>query len=521
MPVVQSVFRPTPPQAAFRRSKAKIRGYGGAMAGGKSRAMCEEAFDYALDHPGILIPVFRQEHTSIVRSTRKTFFEQVLPPELLAECDTKNSQGEDWVRFPNGSEVHFSGLSDPLRWYSSEIGAVFFDEAQEMSEEYVVRIITRMRQRCRTCVQDGSESCAHMPHKAALSFNPDNPGHWLQNWFLQDAQRTEYGFKKDRLVPTDADAPIGDCEFFFAKATDNPYVSREYIEQTLGGLPRQLRKRLLEGLWEFQTGHSFFDTDALQQYQLEAIQSRPVLQGRTDGNPEADAVWRTRGGDRPKKPVRVVGGGGPLAIYQKPVKRTQQADGSWADGHRYVMGIDVSAGSSKDYSAIIVLDIEDWAVVARFQAKLSGAALAEETYRLGRVYNNALAVPEITGGFGFSVEQELKRFRYPNLYTRRVLDRLSKKWTDRTGWDTTVKMRAHMLATLDRVLCERELVLTDLATVNELATFVMNDKMKPEAQPGCNDDLVMALAIAVTVAADMPRQLIKLKPDRYALAAGY
>ena len=80
------------------------------MAGGKSRAMCEQAFDYALDYPGILIPLFRQEHTSIVRSTRRTMLEQVIPPELQAGCDSKNSQGEDWVRLPNGSELHFAGL---------------------------------------------------------------------------------------------------------------------------------------------------------------------------------------------------------------------------------------------------------------------------------------------------------------------------------------------------------------------------------------------------------------------------
>ena len=72
-----------------------------------------------------------------------------------------------------------------------------------------------------------------------------------------------------------------------------------------------------------------------------------------------------------------------------------------------------------------------------------------------------------------------------------------------------------MLDTLDRVLREGELDLRDLATVNELATFVRGDSGKPEAQPGCNDDLVMALAIAVTVAADQPRQLIRLRNDQY------
>jgi hypothetical protein len=41
-----------PAQQAFRSSKARVRGYGGAMGGGKSRALCEEAFDLALEYPG-------------------------------------------------------------------------------------------------------------------------------------------------------------------------------------------------------------------------------------------------------------------------------------------------------------------------------------------------------------------------------------------------------------------------------------------------------------------------------------
>ena len=85
----------------------------------------------------------------------------------------------------------------------------------------------------------------------------------MQQWFIAGAEPTAYGTHKDQLFPSDADSPIGDCEFFFARATDNPYVSKEYVEQTLGGLPRQLRRRLLEGLWEFTTGTCFFTEEAL------------------------------------------------------------------------------------------------------------------------------------------------------------------------------------------------------------------------------------------------------------------
>jgi hypothetical protein len=170
-------------------------------------------------------------------------------------------------------------------------------------------------------------------------------------------------------------------------------------------------------------------------------------------------------------------------------------------------GVDVSSGGSYDKSAIQILCIEDFEQVAEYQGKIAPSELAIEAYRAGRVFNNATAIPEVTGGWGFSIIQELTRLHYPSTYTRKVLDRLSKKWTDKLGWDTTANSRAHMLDTLYRVLSEREFVLNGVRSINELATFVYGKNNKPQAQDGCNDDLVIALAIAVTVAVDRPRQV--------------
>jgi hypothetical protein len=39
------------------------------------------------------------------------------------------------------------------------------------------------------------------------------------------------------------------------------------VSETLGGLPEVLRRRYLEGEWLFTSGSSFFDVDALTDYQ--------------------------------------------------------------------------------------------------------------------------------------------------------------------------------------------------------------------------------------------------------------
>jgi hypothetical protein len=131
------------------------------------------------------------------------------------------------------------------------------------------------------------------------------------------------------------------------------------------------------------------------------------------------------------------------------------------------------------------------------------------------LYNNALIVCELTGGWGLAVDQVLKRLRYPRLYTRQVIDRLSKKWTDRTGFETTMKTRSIILEALETALREREFGLYSLRAVAEMGTFVYSDREKAEAQPGCNDDLVMSLALAIKVVSDLPRQIVKQKQVQF------
>jgi hypothetical protein len=340
-----------------------------------------------------------------------------------------------------------------------------------------------------------------------MSFNPSSPDHWLYEWFIKGAQRTEHGFSKHELVLKDANTSIGDSEFVFALPTDNPYLSSGYLD-IIRGYPEHLRRRYLEGRWEHISGLGFFDPDALMFYEALADSTRPWAQGSTEGDVGLDAQYRQAKLGTCPDPPRLKRGNGGLMIWRKPDPT-----------HNYVMAIDVSSGGSYDYSAIQVVDIEAFEQVAEWQGKMDPDLVAQEAYRIGRIFNNAMAVPEITGGWGFSVEQEMRRFRYKPMYTRETWDRLSKKWSDRVGWDTTTKTRAHMLDTLERVLREKEFGLFSPRAVAELGSFVYEERKdgrlgKPEARDGANDDLVMALAIAVTVAFQKRPKVGKTKRRR-------
>lgn len=512
---IPNKFTPLPAQNAFRRSTATVRGFGGAMGGGKSRTICEEAFDLALDCPGILIPIFRQVHVHITGTTRKTFFEQVLPAELRGRRDLvqiRQSGGQDFVKLLwNGSEIHFAGLDSDAKVFSAEYGAAFFDEAHEIGEADVLTVNTRLRQRCPDCILDSVVDCEHYPHTMALAFNPSFPGHWLHSWFLVGGSMTEWGRYKTDLVATEATDPIGSAEFFKSLAADNPFLPSKYVGRNLAGLSERMRRRLLDGFWEHGAG-SFFDGDALADTQEKAAEGKPVLIGEPAGD--------LTGSDKKNPPTLRAVRHGRLEVYKAPVRDTTTPGGEEIKAHRYVVAVDASSGVSSDYSAVQVIDVEELEQVAEWQGKVDPDKLAETAFLLACVYNGATLAPEITGGWGFAVVKRCQAMMgawkgptnwRPQLYTRPVVDRISQKWTDLLGWDTNTKSRAQMLDVLEQSLRDGGLTIHGQRTLAEMFAFATPQLQtgawgKPQAQKGAHDDLVIALAIGVAVAVKLPRK---------------
>ena len=62
-----------------------------------------------------------------------------------------------------------------------------------------------------------------------------------------------------------------------------------------------------------------------------------------------------------------------------------------------------------------------------------------------------------------------------------------------------------MIAELVRVMRDRKETVVDRDTLEEMLTFVRNEKGRPEAQEGKHDDCIMALGIAHHLRDFMPR----------------
>jgi len=77
--------------------------------------------------------------------------------------------------------------------------------------------------------------------------------------------------------------------------------------------------------------------------------------------------------------------------------------------------------------------------------------------------------------------------------------------SDKIGWNTDEISRQQLISGLDEALRQSSILVYDPTTIQELLWFIINPRGRAEAQPGCHDDCVLALALMVVVMARMPR----------------
>src|SRR3546814_13981841 len=77
------------------------------------------------------------------------------------------------------------------------------------------------------------------------------------------------------------------------------------------------------------------------------------------------------------------------------------------------------------------------------------------------------------------------------------LDKTTDEMKEELGFYTDVKTRPLIIDELRQAVREEVILLNDATTIDEMITFVADPKSgKIEAEVGCHDDCVMALAIA-------------------------
>jgi hypothetical protein len=170
-------------------------------------------------------------------------------------------------------------------------------------------------------------------------------------------------------------------------------------------------------------------------------------------------------------------------------------------GHRYIMGVDVSRGDSEDFSSINIIDFDEREQVAEYVGKIPPDDLASVAYKWGILYE-AFIVIDITGGMGVATSRKLQEMNYKNLYidginTKNIWEYNSKAMEKIPGISFNNK-RTQIVAAFEEQLRKGFQVRSN-RLLNELNTFVYING-RPDHMKGSHDDAIMSLSMALYVA---------------------
>jgi len=170
-------------------------------------------------------------------------------------------------------------------------------------------------------------------------------------------------------------------------------------------------------------------------------------------------------------------------------------------GHRYIMGVDVSRGDSEDFSSINIIDFDEREQVAEYVGKIPPDDLASVAYKWGILYE-AFIVIDITGGMGVATSRKLQEMNYKNLYidginTKNIWEYNSKAMEKIPGISFNNK-RTQIVAAFEEQLRKGFQVRSN-RLLNELNTFVYING-RPDHMKGAHDDAIMSLSMALYVA---------------------
>ena len=191
--------------------------------------------------------------------------------------------------------------------------------------------------------------------------------------------------------------------------------------------------------------------------------------------------------------------GNQMWVWEKPI-----------EGHRYILGCDVSRGDAEDFTSIVIIDFDARCQVAEYLGKIPPDLAADIIYKWGNMYK-AYVVTDITGGMGVATSRKLQELGYKDLYVEGM--NTADKWKYNPNAGTKVpglafnNKRTQIVAAFEEAL-RHKFIVRSKRLLNELYTFVYING-KPNHMKGKHDDLIMAMAMALYVGENSFSQLHK------------
>lgn len=181
-----------------------------------------------------------------------------------------------------------------------------------------------------------------------------------------------------------------------------------------------------------------------------------------------------------------------LSMYQKPL-----------ENHNYIIVVDVSRGKGLDYSAFQCIDVTKMPyqqVCVYKNNMVTPVDYAEVIHRVSKSYNNATILVE-TNDVGAQVVDTLYYdYELETIICTENAGARGKRISGgfgsgvERGVRTTKTVKALGCSMLKLLVEQRQLIINDHNTIYELSRFSKKGSSY-EAEPGCNDDLVMCLVL--------------------------
>ena len=193
--------------------------------------------------------------------------------------------------------------------------------------------------------------------------------------------------------------------------------------------------------------------------------------------------------------------GGSLWIFKEP-----------ENGHKYVMGVDVSRGDSEDFSCIQIIDFDTREQVLEYVGKVPPDITAEIAYKWGSMYN-AYCVVDLTGGMGVATARKMQEMGYQGgMYVDNV--DTSNKWKYDPKLNEKIpginfnNKRVQIIASLEEA-ARHDFKIYSHRLYNEMNTFIYVNG-RPDHQKNHHDDCIMGISMAIYVAEKSFQSLTKV-----------
>lgn len=231
--------QPSEKQKLFLSAKTKHIGFGGARGGGKSWVVRDKSKRLALRYgrpvpskDGIKILIVRRTYPELVNNHINF---------LITELNgiARYNKSDKVFTFPNGATIKFGYCNndkDLLQYQGAEYDIIFLDEATQLLEMWIKKIIA--------CLRGAND----FPKRIYYTFNPGGASHdYFKRLFIDK----QYEPGEDPEEYTFIQSLVTDNKALLASQPD-------YIKQ-LEALPPKLRDAWLHGRWDIFEGQFFED----------------------------------------------------------------------------------------------------------------------------------------------------------------------------------------------------------------------------------------------------------------------